>query len=147
MADMIEVSQEFRMAIDKPTGDIKAYLAAGWFNPKKLEALTQMENVVSQFKDIKTFEPKNDSPQIGRAPTEKQRQDNFDSNLEAIRTSDVIFASTEGLDSGTIWECGYASALNIPVFGFAPFLPKGVPFNLMLAQSIVTGKQIGRAHV
>jgi nucleoside 2-deoxyribosyltransferase len=136
MESNMKVSEEFRQAIDKPEGNIKAYLCAGWFSPNKMKALNMLEDVLHSFDELELFDPRFDSPQIGKNPTEAERQANFDANLSAMRSSDVLIASTEGLDSGTIWECGYGSALGIPTFGFAPLLPEGVPFNLMLAQSM-----------
>lgn len=123
--------------VGKPIEPLKydVYIAGGWFNPNKQKALNMLTQVVDAIGFI-TYEPKIDSPQISANPTEQEREANFEANLEAIRSSHFVIASTEGLDSGTIWECGYASALGIPVFGFAPLLPKGTPFNLMLAQSM-----------
>jgi nucleoside 2-deoxyribosyltransferase len=113
----------------------KVYFANSWFNENKAKASDLGFKILKQF-DIDIFNPRFDSPQIGKNPTDDERKKNFESNLEAIKNADVVFASTEGLDSGTIWECGYASALGIPVFGFAPLLPEGIPFNLMLAESM-----------
>lgn len=131
----MKVSEEFRQAIDKPEGNIRVYFANSWFNENKAKASDLGFDVLKKF-DVEVFNPRFDSPQIGKNPTEAERQANFDANLSAMRSSDVLIASTEGLDSGTIWECGYGSALGIPTFGFAPLLPEGVPFNLMLAQSM-----------
>ena len=36
-------------------------------------------------------------------------------DLEAIVDSDVVFAITDGLDAGTVYEIGYARALGKPV--------------------------------
>ena len=113
----------------------QVYAAGGWFSASKKLALDMLKDAVAEL-GLVAYIPEVDSPQIGVNPTEEERQKNFDSNLEAIKSSCMVIASTEGLDSGTIWECGYASALGIPVFGFAPLLPEGVKFNLMLAQSM-----------
>lgn len=113
----------------------QVYAAGGWFSASKKLALDMLKDAVAEL-GLVAYIPEVDSPQIGVNPTEEERQENFDCNLEAIKSSCMVIASTEGLDSGTIWECGYASALGIPVFGFAPLLPEGVKFNLMLAQSM-----------
>ena len=117
----------------KPEYD--AYLAAGFFNDKQNEALQQVIDVCETL-GLKTYEPRRDSVQIGKNPTEEERQLNFDMNLDAILKSRFVIASTEGKDMGTIFEVGFAYANHIPVFGFAPFIPEGMPFNLMLAQSM-----------
>lgn len=116
-----------------PSYDV--YLAAGFFNDRQNEALQQVIDVCDEL-GLKTYEPRRDSVQIGKNPTEEERQLNFDMNLDAILKSKFIIASTEGKDMGTIFEVGFAYANHIPVFGFAPFIPKGMPFNLMLAQSM-----------
>lgn len=40
-------------------------------------------------------------------------------DLEAIRNSDIVFAIVDGLDSGTLFEIGYARARDLPVIAFA----------------------------
>lgn len=40
-------------------------------------------------------------------------------DIQALDTTDVMFAILEGLDSGTLFEIGYARAKNVPVVGFA----------------------------
>jgi nucleoside 2-deoxyribosyltransferase len=40
-------------------------------------------------------------------------------DLRAIDSSNIVFAILEGLDSGTLFEIGYARAKRIPVVGFA----------------------------
>lgn len=115
--------------------EFDVYAAGGWFNPNKRKAIDMMKHAIKEL-GMTMYDPEADSPQIGKDPTEEERQKNFNYNLEAMSRSTIVIASTEGLDSGTIWECGYASALGIPVYGFAPLLPEGVPFNLMLAQSM-----------
>jgi len=49
-----------------------------------------------------------------------------------IDECDIVIASTEGKDMGTLFECGYAFAKNKPVVYYAPNIHK---FNLMLAKS------------
>lgn len=113
-----------------------AYIAGGWFNKDEVYCLEQLTDAFERMQ-IHTYEPRRDSPQISYDPTEAERDRNFQSNLDAIKHSDFVIASTQGKDMGTIWECGYAFAHGIPVFGFAPLLPAGAPFNLMLAQSMM----------
>ena len=40
-------------------------------------------------------------------------------DIRALDTTDIMFAVLEGLDSGTLFEIGYARAKNVPVVGFA----------------------------
>ncbi len=39
-------------------------------------------------------------------------------DIEAIKKSDLVFAVVDGLDSGTLFEVGYARALEKPVVAF-----------------------------
>lgn len=112
------------------------YIASGWFNERERKALNMVRAICTAF-DMNAYDPERNSPQIGQNPTDEERKANFDANLNAIKHSMFVIASTEGKDMGTIWECGYASANGIPVFGFAPFLPDGAAFNLMLANSML----------
>ncbi|MNG23475.1 Nucleoside 2-deoxyribosyltransferase [compost metagenome] len=43
----------------------------------------------------------------------------MEKDLVAIRACDLVFAIGDGLDSGTIYEIGYARALNKPVVVYA----------------------------
>lgn len=50
-------------------------------------------------------------------------QDIFDANTEMIKKADIVIANLNTFrgkeaDSGTVWECGYASALGKDVYGY-----------------------------
>jgi nucleoside 2-deoxyribosyltransferase len=40
-------------------------------------------------------------------------------DLDALQRCDVVFAILDGLDSGTVFEVGFARALGKPVYAFA----------------------------
>jgi len=46
-------------------------------------------------------------------------------DLEALRGCDRVFAILDGLDSGTLFEVGYARALEKPVYALARAVPEG----------------------
>lgn len=46
-------------------------------------------------------------------------EDVVEKDLEGVRDCDALFAIGDGLDSGTIYEIGYARALNKPVVYYA----------------------------
>lgn len=113
------------------------YTAAGWFNPTQDADLTKIESIIdarSDWLDIKSprriFVCKPDDPQDVQERV-------FQGNLEHIRNVDFVLASTVGpkVDSGTIWECGYAHAVGTPIVYICVNLPSGGKFNLMLAKS------------
>lgn len=118
---------------------ISVYTAAGWFNPTQLEDLEKIEKIVDSrenWLDIKS--PRRIFVCPPNAPQEVQNK-TFQGNLEHIKSADFVLASTIGprADSGTIWECGYAFAVNTPIVYICVNLPKGALFNLMLAKSAI----------
>ena len=53
----------------------------------------------------------------------KIAQDIFKANVDLINQSDIVIANLNAFrgkeaDSGTVWECGYATALDKKVFGY-----------------------------
>ena len=65
--------------------------------------------------------------------TDIEKQAIFHKDIKSIQNSRYVFAITDGKDMGTLFECGYAFANNVPIVYIALDL-KG-PFNLMLAKS------------
>jgi nucleoside 2-deoxyribosyltransferase len=69
----------------------------------------------------------------------------YEQNKKALHEADVVVAVIDGADadSGTAWEMGYATALNIPVFALrTDFRKVGTheQVNLMLEQSAIVVK-------
>ena len=62
---------------------------------------------------MKVFSPLHD---VGPGPAEKVAP----SDLQAIDDCDVVFAVLDGLDSGTLFEVGYARKAGKPVYALAP---------------------------
>lgn len=52
---------------------------------------------------------------VGHGPAEEV----VEKDLDAIRQADIVFAIGDALDSGTIYEVGYARALGTPVVFYA----------------------------
>lgn len=106
---------------------MKAYIASGWFTPAQEECLNEVLSVCKEA-GIEVYSPRDDmeyKPGMNAGLV-------FDANCEQIRACDVVIASTEGKDMGTLWECGYAYAKNKRVVYYYPHTGK---FNLMLAES------------
>ena len=61
---------------------------------------------------IRGFSPYHD---VGKGNAE----DVVDKDLEGIHNCDLLFAIADGMDSGTIYEIGYARAINKPVVVYA----------------------------
>lgn len=85
----------------------QVYLAGPFFDLPQVWMVEQTrENLLGM--GLRVFSPYHD---IGLGSAE----DVVAKDLEAIRESDMVLAITDGLDAGTIYEIGYARALNKPV--------------------------------
>jgi nucleoside 2-deoxyribosyltransferase len=114
---------------------LKIYLAGGWFTPEQEKVLTIIENVFKKKLRLQVYSPRREMLLTsGEKFTKEVRQHVFKENLKQIDASDLIIASTEGKDMGTIFECGYAFANHKRIFYI--YLDKNTKgFNLMLSES------------
>ncbi len=85
----------------------QVYLAGPFFD---LMQIWMVEQAQANLKDLglKVFSPYHD---VGLGSAD----DVVAKDLEAIVESDIVFAITDGLDAGTVYEIGYARALGKPV--------------------------------
>ena len=110
---------------------MRAYIAAPWFTPEQMNLLELVKDTVVQL-DIDIFSPKDENMYT---PGETSAIDVLLGNCNAIEFSDLIVVITNGKDVGTMWEAGYAFAIDRPiVYVWVDRLP-GQKFNLMLAAS------------
>ena len=116
---------------------LRAYLASGWFNKDQVKVLKQMENVLALLDYVDVYSPRKESVY---KPSEGNHADIVKENLKALHNVDVVVASTEGKDMGTLFECGYATAIGVPVIYY---YPQYGDFNIMLA---ATGKVVRTAE-
>lgn len=131
---MDKISKAIKSAI--PRYDI--YLAGPWFNQEQLERIQRVELILDEFaKDcgipLKVFKPRVETL-IKDNPSEEDFTDTFKQNCLSIQDSAIVLAITDGKDVGTIFEAGFAYALNKPIIYYAETLGDK-PFNLMLAKS------------
>lgn len=107
---------------------MRVYIAAGWFTPdqetKRLDIIEALGKA-----GVSYYSPKDDGLYV---PGKTSGSQILLDNIIQIELSDVVIASTEGKDMGTLWECGYAYALKVPVVYYWVGTGK---FNLMLAES------------
>jgi hypothetical protein len=85
----------------------QVYLAGPFFTLAQLWMITEARNALTDL-GLRVFSPYHDVG-LGSADDVVQK------DLQAIHDCDLIFAIGDGLDSGTIFEIGYARALNKPV--------------------------------
>jgi nucleoside 2-deoxyribosyltransferase len=110
----------------------KVYIAAPFFNPEQLERVEWIKSVFDQ-QDIAYYSPKDECFLPANAGMTERRKV-FADNVLNIVSAKFVFAVTDGLDAGTIWEAGYAYAANKDIVYFAETLGDR-QFNLMLAES------------
>jgi len=108
---------------------MKAYCASGWFSPAQEQSRLDVISAILES-GMTVYSPKDD---MLYAPGEQAPSDVFLENCRQIEDSDLVVVSTEGKDLGTIFEAGFAHAINVPIV----YYWKGGTgkFNLMLAES------------
>lgn len=89
----------------------KVYLAGPFFTLAELWMVGQARRDLLAM-GLNVFSPYHD---VGLGTAD----DVVEKDLEGVRDCDVLFAIGDGLDSGTIYEIGYARALNKPVVFYA----------------------------
>jgi len=117
---------------------IKVYLAGGWFNEKQREVLDTVESLLDKFDNLEVYSPRKKKNQFesGTKPSRKTCESVFEDDVIAINGCDIMIASTESKDMGTVFEMGVAYQTSIPVI--AVYFHEE-PYNLMLEVSAVGG--------
>jgi nucleoside 2-deoxyribosyltransferase len=114
---------------------MKIYTAYGWFSEDMIKAANEIDEVINELglREV-SFMPRHDTK--GFFSSEGADWDGvFNANVHHIKNANLMIASTVDKDMGTIWECGYAAANNIPIIYYNPFMDSRKNFNLMLAKS------------
>jgi nucleoside 2-deoxyribosyltransferase len=89
----------------------RVYLAGPFFTIAQLWLIEEARRCLTDA-GMKVFSPFHE---IGPGPAEEIGP----ADIAALNECDAVFAVLDGLDSGTIFEVGYARALDKPVVGFA----------------------------
>lgn len=123
---------------------IKIYVAGPFFSEKQLDVLTRIETVIeSIFGPDSCFKPRdarsaakklNADIGAGKDPSAATRHEVFCDNVDNIDDADLMVAITDGRDSGTLFEHGYAYAQGIPIITYTD---EQYGLNLMLAESVL----------
>jgi len=106
------------------------YIAGPWFNKEQMDRLEHIKTIISEL-DLEYFSPKDESQF-------KQGDDPaiiLQTNVLAIQDCTAIVVITDGKDTGTIWEAGYAYALQKPILYVWLTHQPEQKFNLMLGAS------------
>lgn len=107
---------------------MEIYICSGFFNENQNKKLAIMLETCKRLK-LNVYSPRDDFLYV---PGKTDPQEVFEENLKQIKQSDMLLVSTADKDMGTLWETGYAYALDIPLVFFYPDVGT---FNLMLSQS------------
>ncbi len=116
----------------------ECYLAGPWFTDAQEARLERVKSILAN-QGITYFSPKDENLFKPGMST----KDVLDANLFAMDESQFVLAITDGKDVGTMFECGWAHAKDIPVLYVWLTREPGQKFNLMLAASgeFVTSEQ------
>lgn len=95
---------------EKPPAPQRVYLAGPFFSMSQNWLIEQAFDAL-RSQSFKVFSPLH---HVGRGPADKV----YEKDIDGIKTCDLVFACVDGLDSGTIFEVGYARAIGKPVVVF-----------------------------
>jgi len=108
------------------------YLAGPWFNDRQMEILEATKAAIDQI-PIKYYSPKDEMLFTLDGPSNPM--DVLMANINAIKDSFIMVCITDGKDTGTMFEAGYAFRHGIPIFYLWVDHDPGDKFNLMLGAS------------
>lgn len=109
------------------------YIGAGWWNEEMRSAKQKIIQVCEKL-ELSYYDPEDDEfNQLPRPRNKSQMLQCYDNDLEAVRNSRIMIASTVQMDGGTLLEMGYALALGKTIIEYNDYEPdiKGCR-NLML---------------
>ncbi|MBC7981338.1 MAG: nucleoside 2-deoxyribosyltransferase [Armatimonadetes bacterium] len=86
------------------------YLAGPFFSMSQIWLINEARAAL-RSQGFTVFSPMHD---VGRGPASEI----YEADIDGIRSADVIYACVDGLDTGTIYEIGFAKALGKPVVVF-----------------------------
>jgi len=121
----------------------RVYLAGPFFSENQIKRLDEIQKLLEANPTIgDVFRPGLDEYTAAEFGSFEWQTAVYKHDINNINMSDVVVAMLDYKieenemepDSGTIWECGYAAANNVPVIGVRNV--KEEPLNLMLAGSL-----------
>lgn len=107
---------------------LNIYIAGGWFTPESEKIVVDLENACKKS-GVNAYSPRKHSIY---SPSNNDSHKIVMDNITNIVKSDLVVASTENKDMGTLWECGYAFGADIPV---VYYFPHTYNFNIMLKET------------
>jgi nucleoside 2-deoxyribosyltransferase len=101
---------DFPPIYPKKEASIRAYLAGPFFSMSQNWLIEQALDAL-RSQGFEVFSPLH---HVGRGAADQV----YAKDIKGLEQCDLVFACVDGLDSGTIFEIGYARALNKPVVAF-----------------------------
>lgn len=98
------------------------YLASGWFNPVQKYIMDEMYEVLSIFKKegkLNFFAPFYDGIVLQKDDPREKWEKVWNLDIGKILGCDLMIANLEGFEPGTVFETGYACALEIPIVWYS----------------------------
>lgn len=113
------------------------YLASGWFNPEQKKQMDEIYEVLCLLRDegkLKFFSPFYNGIvlKMGDPEFKQKMKEVWELDIQKVVEADLIVAGTQDHDVGTIFECGYGSAMGTKILCYNSKQEYGL--NLMLAQ-------------
>ena len=93
---------------------MKVYLAGPFFNEKQISIIDKIEKAFDKH-EINYFSPRKGGGIITDLPVEegmKRSKEIYQSNVDNMIDSDILFAVVDGRDTGTVYEMGYFKSLD-----------------------------------
>ncbi|MFC6177789.1 nucleoside 2-deoxyribosyltransferase [Companilactobacillus huachuanensis] len=121
----------------------RVYLAGPFFSEHQIKRLDEIQSLLEANTTIgDIFRPGKDEYNDAEFGSFEWQTAVYKHDINNINVSDVVVAMLDYKieenelepDSGTMWECGYAIANNVPVIGVRNMTDE--PLNLMLAGSL-----------
>lgn len=106
------------------------YIAAPFFNDEQIQRVERVKKLLSQL-NWSFFSPKDESNLLFEENKENQTKV-FDLNIKAIEKAKVLVVITNGKDTGTMFEAGFAFGKGKQIIYL---YEGGQSFNLMLSNS------------
>jgi nucleoside 2-deoxyribosyltransferase len=111
----------------------RAYVAGPIFTPEQRGAVDSVTSCLEALGYV-TYSPYRDGIMLQPTDPPERRDEVFQSNVWAIRSSDLLVALLDTKDTGTIWELGMANAGRLPVVAITLLEPK---MNVMLERGVI----------